>query len=182
MMKPTKRQGTGALESGKGGVVDRRGGDVIAMLPGDSRRDVTPPFRATRRQFSLGSIEMARILVVDDSPDAGDALAKVLTASGHDVDCVPNGQEALARVIDNRPDVVLIDLLMPEMDGPSFLEVVRSYLRLQSLPVVVLTALENSPMIDRVQALKVNSVLIKGKASSDDILKALDEAIVRAPG
>jgi len=34
------------------------------------------------------------------------------------------------------PDVVLLDLVMPEMDGPSFLEVVRSYLRLQSLPVV----------------------------------------------
>ncbi len=38
---------------------------------------------------------------------------------------------------------------MPEMDGPSFLEVIRSYLRLQSLPVVVLTALGDSPMVAR---------------------------------
>ena len=68
------------------------------------------------------------------------------------------------------------------MDGPTFLEVLRSYLRLQSLPVVVLTTLTDSPMIDRVQHLKVNSVLVKGRASPEDIQRALEEAAVRAPG
>ena len=80
------------------------------------------------------------------------------------------------------PDIVVLDLMMPEMDGASFLEVVRSYLRIQSLPVVVLTALTDSPMIERVQALKVNSVLLKGKAQPEDILKAIEEALVRMPG
>jgi CheY-like chemotaxis protein len=125
---------------------------------------------------------MARILIVDDNDDARDALCRFLQAAGHEVDCVPDGREALASVINSLPDVVLLDLLMPAMDGPSFLEVVRSYLRLQTLPVVVLTALDNSPMIDRAQALKVNAVLLKGKATSDDIQRALEEAIVRAPG
>jgi CheY-like chemotaxis protein len=125
---------------------------------------------------------MASILIVDDSSDTRDALCRFLEAGGHRVRCVPNGREALAAVINQSPDVVLLDLLMPEMDGPSFLEVVRSYLRLQTLPVVVLTALDSSPMIDRAQALKVNSVLLKGKASSEDIQKALEEAVVRAPG
>ena len=125
---------------------------------------------------------MAKILIVDDSPDNSEALAKFLEASGHDVACVPNGRDALARVIQQPPDVVLLDLLMPEMDGPSFLEVVRSYLRLQGLPVVVLTGLIESPMVERAQALKVNSVLAKGKASPEDILRALEEATVRLPG
>jgi CheY-like chemotaxis protein len=78
--------------------------------------------------------------------------------------------------------VILLDLLMPEMDGPSFLEVIRSYLRLQSLPVVILTGLADSPMVDRAQHLKVNSVLLKGKASPEEIKKAIEEAAVRAPG
>jgi CheY-like chemotaxis protein len=125
---------------------------------------------------------MARFLIVDDSDDVRDALCRFLEAAGHEVECVPNGREALIQVLSKLPDAVLLDLLMPEMDGPSFLEVVRSYLRLQTLPVVVLTALDQSPMIDRAQALKVNSVLIKGKATSEDILKALEEAMVRAPG
>ena len=125
---------------------------------------------------------MARILIVDDMPDSGESMAKILQAAGHEVTHTPNGKEALAHVIDETPDVVLLDLVMPEMDGPSFLEVARSYLRLQSLPVVVLTAFSDSPMVQRVQNLKVNSVLVKGKASPEDIVKALEEAIVRVPG
>src|SRR5690349_17014972 len=125
---------------------------------------------------------MAKILIADDDADSRETQSVLFEAAGHTVAGVPNGREALARVLTDLPDVVLLDLLMPEMDGPSFLEVVRSYLRIQSLPVVVLTALSESPLIDRVQALKVNSVLIKGKASSEDILKAVGEALVRAPG
>jgi two-component system OmpR family response regulator len=124
---------------------------------------------------------MAKILLVDDHPDTCETLAKVLQTAGHDVRCVPNGKEALAEVLANVPDVVLLDLVMPEMDGPTFLEVVRSYLRLQSLPVVILTAFTDSPMIERARNLNVNTILAKGKATSEDIQKALEQAIVRVP-
>ena len=125
---------------------------------------------------------MAKVLIVDDMADSRESLAKVLEAAGHHVSCVPNGREALAVVLAHVPDVVVLDLLMPEMDGPSFLEVVRSYLRLQSLPVVVLTAFSDSPMVDHARLLKVNSILVKGKARSEEIQKAVEEALVRVPG
>ena len=125
---------------------------------------------------------MANILIVDDDADAREAIGRYLTSAGHNVETVPNGREALAHVLGKLPDVILLDLMMPEMDGPSFLEVLRSYLRLQSLPVVVLTGLSDSPMIDRAQTLKVNSILAKGKASSEEILAAIQEALVRMPG
>src|SRR6478735_1360807 len=124
---------------------------------------------------------MTKIMVVDDDRDAGESIAKVLRLGGHVVRYVPNGRDALAEVLHDVPDVILLDLAMPEMDGPSFLEVVRSYLRIQSLPVVVLTGLAESPMVDRVRALKVNSILIKGKATTDDIRKAVEDALVRYP-
>ena len=125
---------------------------------------------------------MAKILLIDDNADEVSVLSKYLTNVGHSVESAPNGREALAQILADLPDVILLDLIMPEMDGPSLLEVIRSYLRLQSLPVVVLTALAESPMLDRIQSLKVNSVLVKGKATSEDIQKALEEAIVRVPG
>ena len=126
---------------------------------------------------------MARILIVDDSEDSCEALAKFLHKIGHEVTCIPNGKAALVGVITHTPDVVILDLLMPDMDGPSFLEVIRSYLRLQSLPVVVLTGLGGeSPMVDRARHLKVNSILAKGKATFEDIQRAVDEALVRLPG
>jgi CheY-like chemotaxis protein len=125
---------------------------------------------------------MSKLLIVDDDEDGRETLAVVFRDAGHTVTCVPNGRDALGAVLADPPDVILLDLLMPEMDGPSFLEVIRSYLRIQSLPVVILTALGESPMIDRARALKVNSVLVKGKATTDHIRKAVEEATVRYPG
>jgi CheY-like chemotaxis protein len=125
---------------------------------------------------------MAKILIVDDNTDDSATLAIFFRKAGHQITCVPNGREALTQVLSDTPDVILLDLILPEMDGPSFLEVVRSYLRIQALPVVVITGLVDSPMIDRVRALKVNSILVKVKATPDDILKALEQALIRMPG
>jgi CheY-like chemotaxis protein len=139
--------------------------------------------RTLRLRFDPKHFEpMAKFLIVDNNRDAGEMLADFFRRAGHQVNYAPGGREALIQILTDVPDAVLLDLLMPEMDGPSFLEVVRSYLRIQSLPVVVLTALADSPMIDRAVALKVNSVLVRGKASSEDILKAMEEAVVRLPG
>ena len=124
---------------------------------------------------------MAKILIVDDNSDNAEALSRVLRHSGHEVVAAPDGREALGKVIQNLPDVVLLDLWMPVMDGPSFLEVARSYARLRSLPVVVLTAFSESPMIDRVRNLKVNAILVKGNASPAEIQAALEKAIGRVP-
>lgn len=125
---------------------------------------------------------MPKLLIVDDVEDAREGLAVLFRGSGYTVTCAPNGREALTAVLSDVPDVVLLDLLMPGMDGPSFLEVVRSYLRIQSLPVVVLTALSDSPMVERARALKVNAILVKAKATHDDIQKAVEEALARYPG
>jgi CheY-like chemotaxis protein len=125
---------------------------------------------------------MASIMIVDDAADSSEPLGKYLEKAGHEVRCVPNGREALAQVIIAMPDVVILDLFMPEMDGPSFLEVIRSYLRLQSLPVVVLTALSESPMVERARNLQVNAILVKGKATFEDIRSAAEEAVHRIPG
>jgi len=124
---------------------------------------------------------MANILHVDDSIDFALSLAVHLRDAGHHVQCIGNGREALLSVLQEIPDVLVLDLMMPDMDGPSLLEVIRSYLRIQSLPVVVLTGLTESPMIDRVRSLHVNAILLKAKATPREILRAIEEACVRIP-
>jgi CheY-like chemotaxis protein len=120
-------------------------------------------------------------MIVDDSADAAEPLARFLRRCGYAVKCVPNGREALAEVINSPPDAVVLDLMMPDMDGPSFLEVIRSYLRLQSLPVVVLTGLPDGPMAQRARDLGVTTILVKTKASFDDIERGVKQATGRAP-
>ena len=123
------------------------------------------------------------MLVVEDDLEVRETLDDFLTDEGFRIVTARNGKDALAQLRAGlRPAAILLDLLMPEMDGPSFLEVVRSYLRLETLPVVILTGLADSPMIERAQHLKVNAVLMKGKVTPDDIQKALEEAVGRAPG
>ena len=72
----------------------------------------------------------------------------MLETRGHATKCIPNGREALASIITAPPDLVVLDLFMPEMDGPGLLEVLRSYLRLQALPVIIWTGLPDSPMVE----------------------------------
>src|SRR6185369_3954551 len=57
-----------------------------------------------------------QILVVDDDPDILEALSEILEAEGYEVDRARHGQEALARIEQRRPDLILLDLMMPVMD------------------------------------------------------------------
>lgn len=124
---------------------------------------------------------MASILVVEDEADNRELLGRILAQAGHEVVAVPNGQDALRAVLDRKPDLVVLDLYMPEMDGAGLLEVLRSYLRLQSLPVVVLTGLPDSPLVERARHLRVNAILVKSKAAPDDILQAVAQELARVP-
>ena len=124
---------------------------------------------------------MAYLLIVDDDLDGRDALCRFLEKSGHQVRCVSNGREALSSVLERLPDLAILDLFMPEMDGASLLEIIRSYLRLQSMPVVVLTGLPESPMVERARHLKVNQILVKIKATFDEILAVVNQELHRVP-
>src|SRR4051812_17057579 len=98
---------------------------------------------------------VASVLVVDDDIDGCDAVVRFLAKAGHTTRCVPNGREALIALTSLTPDVVILDMRMPEMDGITFLEVIRCYLRWSYLPVIVLSALSDGPMIDRAEQMGV---------------------------
>jgi CheY-like chemotaxis protein len=65
---------------------------------------------------------MARILVVDDEPSIRHLIKAILQDEGHEIETASNGHEALEKVIIAVPDLIVLDLMMPEMDGWRFLE------------------------------------------------------------
>jgi CheY-like chemotaxis protein len=81
---------------------------------------------------------MAKILVVDDSLFARLNICDILRGAGHETVEAENGAQGLKKVVDEKPECVLSDLLMPEMDGIAFLEALRE--REINLPVIVLSA------------------------------------------
>ena len=81
-----------------------------------------------------------RILVVEDNEDNLGLLKKILGHYGHDVIGAANGALAVALVAEERPDLVLMDLQMPEMDGWEATRRLREMPGLASLPIIALTA------------------------------------------
>ena len=84
---------------------------------------------------------MARILVVDDTPTNVKLLADLLTAKGHAVATATSGVEALAEVQRDRPDLVLLDVMMPGLNGYDVCRKLREDPATSLLPVVMVTAL-----------------------------------------
>ncbi len=93
---------------------------------------------------------------------------------GHRATSVPNGRDALAVLTSATPDLIVLDLRMPQMDGMMFLEVVRSYLRLQHIPVLIMTAYPESPDLSRARALGVRGIFAKGEGDFTKLLDAVE--------
>lgn len=83
---------------------------------------------------------MPRILAVDDEPNIVRLIQVNLMRQGYEVETANNGVEALAKIRANRPDLLVSDVMMPEMGGFELLKNIRMDAALESLPVIMLTA------------------------------------------
>jgi CheY-like chemotaxis protein len=120
---------------------------------------------------------MAAILIIDDDIEGSEPVAKYLRQAGHQVVCSPNGREALALLTGVLPDIVLLDMRMPEMDGVSFLAVLRSYLRWQDLPVILYTAFTEGPHIEQARRLNARHVFKKGSVDLKELVACIDRVL-----
>ena len=80
------------------------------------------------------------VLVVDDCPVMRDLVANLLGAAGHRVETAADGGEALLRLAALAPDLVLLDLHMPGLEGPGVLRAIKAYAPTRAIPVMMLTA------------------------------------------
>ncbi len=82
-----------------------------------------------------------KILVADDEPQVLDVVARILDGAGHHVLTAIDGNEALRRVYETHPDLVLLDIRMPHKDGTTVAQQMRDDPRTREIPVVFLTGL-----------------------------------------
>ena len=81
-----------------------------------------------------------RILLVDDEPAIRDLVAAVLEGEGVEVRCVPGGAQAVKEALQARPDLVLLDIVLPDLDGLAVCRVLRAHPALREVPIYMLTA------------------------------------------
>jgi CheY-like chemotaxis protein len=117
------------------------------------------------------------VLVVEDDTDTRDMLRRMLTREGWAVTEATNGRVALERMAECQPELILLDLMMPEMDGFAFLEALRQQDAWRSIPIVVVTAKDLTPE-DR-QRLNgyVEQILQKGAYSREELLHEIHHLV-----
>jgi DNA-binding response OmpR family regulator len=103
----------------------------------------------------------AKILVVDDDPDIRTLLRLVLMSSGFRVVLAEDGDQALRRVAEDLPDLVLCDILMPNLDGYETLAALRSNPASRSLPVLIISARGEAHAVKRALDAGANGYFVK---------------------
>ena len=101
---------------------------------------------------------MTRVLVVDDDPDIRRVLVYALSDEGYEVDQAPDGHLALELVAQNPPDIILLDMKMPGVDGWAFARLYRERFE-HHAPIIVLTAAQDAEQ--RAADIKAESYLSK---------------------
>ena len=121
--------------------------------------------------------EKRRVLVVDDEPDFAAIVQGNLEKEGFDVEVAYNGIEGMEKVNANPPDAIVLDVMMPEMDGYKMCAALKGDDRLCDIPVILLTAVASHVTSTRYthaegMAMEADDYIAK-PASAEDITKSL---------
>jgi CheY-like chemotaxis protein len=124
------------------------------------------------------STESAFALVVEDDPDSRELLRRALEGEGWKVRTAENGRTALETITEQRPGVILLDLMMPEINGFEFVSALRQQPERRNIPVIVITAKELITD-DRLRLNGyVSRILQKGAFQIEDLLSEVSRLVI----
>ncbi len=119
-----------------------------------------------------------RIVLVDDSPDARRLIRRILQSQGNfTIYEAEGGKQALKLIKKERPDLIILDLMMPEMDGFAVLDALKSSQETANIPVIVSTAKELTPEEKEKLKGQIQALLQKGNFLSDEFLDEVNSLI-----
>lgn len=131
--------------------------------PVPSQTPLTPPAPSQPEPAVEPGARKRKILLVEDDQGLASVYLTRLQAEGFDVKHVPNGEDALAAAIAYKPDLVLLDVMMPKISGFDVLDIFRNTPETTDLRVVMLTALSQDADKERAMSLGVDDYLVKSQ-------------------
>ncbi|MGC1177284.1 MAG: response regulator [Candidatus Saccharimonadales bacterium] len=124
---------------------------------------------------------MARILVVEDDRDLNNAYCIILSNEGHEVVTAFDGKEALRKLKDFSPELILLDLLMPIMGGLEFLQQYDLLKKHPQVKVLIFTNMENSPEVAEAYKLGAHRCIIKSWTAPHNLARVVTDALHAKP-
>jgi CheY-like chemotaxis protein len=96
---------------------------------------------------------MATILVVEDEFGIAEVLASALTDAGHNVLTAINGRQGLEQLQESHPQLILLDFMMPVLDGPAMIRTMRTDPKTRAIPIIVMSSLPEAATIEAVSGM-----------------------------
>jgi two-component system NtrC family sensor kinase len=157
------------------------GADDYIGKPYDQSYVVARARELLRRRESPGESEKAKtVLVIDDSPTFREELKSVLGSSGYSVITADTGEEGLRIAVDSRPAVIVVDGVLPGIDGSTVIRRIRADAALRSTPCILLTALEERS--GELNALDAGADAYVRKGEDTQVILARVTAALRSSG
>jgi CheY-like chemotaxis protein len=120
---------------------------------------------------------MAKILIVEDEKLLNEAYELVLSREGHKVSKAFNGEEALGLVDKEKPDLILLDLRMPKMDGVEFLKQLNPADKYPEMKIIVFSNYDEQKEIDKAFQHGATRYILKAWSSPKELVKVVKETL-----
>lgn len=114
-----------------------------------------------------------KILIIEDEPDIREAMAEAVAQAGFTVSTAENGAVGLERALGEHPDLIVLDIVMPVMDGHAFLEKLRLDPWGKQVKVIMLTSMDDVKNIANAHEGSITDYIIKAHSSLDDIVNKI---------
>lgn len=123
---------------------------------------------------------MAKILLVEDDINLRDIYSARFSAENYEIITASDGEEALAKAVKEKPDLILLDVMMPKISGFDVLDILRSTTETKNTKIIMMTALSQESDRARGVQLGVDEYLVKSQVTLDDVVKSVKEALGNA--
>lgn len=123
-----------------------------------------------------------KVCIIEDEDNIREIYQIALEKEGYEVLTACDGEEGLELLKKNRPDLVLVDLMMPKKDGITLMKEMLADEKLSKIPVIILTNFGSEEMLEKVKDLQSEFYLIKSQYQPKDVVKVVREVMLRKYG
>jgi DNA-binding response OmpR family regulator len=122
---------------------------------------------------------MKKILIIEDDPFLSEMYAAKFSQSGFEAEVAADGKEGIAKIKDKQPDLILLDIVLPKMDGFEILKKIKEDPKLKEIPVILLTNLGQKSEVEKGLALGADEYIIKAHFTPTAVVAKVKEILSR---
>jgi len=125
----------------------------------------------------LDKFGMKKILFIEDEPTLQKTLGRALEQEGFEILSALDGEIGITKAKESKPDLILLDLILPKMDGFEVLKRLKENEETKDIPVIILTNLENPEDIEKVLSLGATTYLVKANYDLEEVIDKIKDML-----